>query len=138
MKKYLLCIAVAALALSSCSTISHTASTESVNTEIYNRSTADLSVSSKKITYTFNPTDAYRRAGEKSVKAAAVAKALEANGGGDVLVAPQYEIKKTRNFFGVTKIKYVTVTGYPATYNNVHATTTAEAEVVKTLKCPKK
>lgn len=137
MKKYLLCAAVAALALSSCSTITHTASTESVNTEIYNRSTADLTVSSKKISFTFNPTDTYRRAGEKAVKAAAVAKALEANGNGDVLVAPQFEIKKTRGLFG-TKITYVTVTGYPATYNNVHATTVSEAEVVRTLKCPKK
>lgn len=137
MKKYLLCAAVAALALSSCSTITHTASVESVNTEIYNRSTADLNVSSKKISFTFNPTDAYRRAGEKAVKAAAVAKALEANGNADVLVAPQFEVKKTRNLFG-TKVKYVTVTGYPATYNNVHATTVSEAEVVRTLKCPKK
>lgn len=130
--KKLFIVAVAAIALSSCSTITHTASVEPVNTEVYNRSNADLNVSTQKISYTFTPNATYRRAGEKAVKAAAVAKALEANGKADVLVAPQFEVKKTRGLFS-TKVKYVTVTGYPATYKNVHPTTKAEAEVVSTL-----
>lgn len=133
MKKYFFVAAVAALALSSCSTITHTASTEAVDTEVYNRSNADLKVSHEKISYTFTPNNTYRRAGEKAVLRAAVAKALEANGNADVLVAPQYEVKKTRGLFS-TKVKYVTVKGYPAKYTNVHPTTVTEAQVVNALK----
>lgn len=137
MKKILL-VAVVAMALCSCSTITHTASVEPVNTELYNRSNADLNVSSNRIKYTFTPNDTYRRAGEKALKAAAVAKALEANGNADVLVAPQYEVKKTRGLFR-TQVKYITVTGYPATYKNIHPTTKAEAEIVSELKgCSRK
>ncbi|MDE7387905.1 MAG: lipoprotein [Muribaculaceae bacterium] len=132
MKKSLFLAAVAALALSSCNTISHTASTETINTQMYNRSTADLKVSPEVIKYTFVADNTYRRAGEKSVKNAAIAKALEANGGGDLLVAPQFEIKKHRGLFR-TKIVSVTVTGHPATYVNVHPTTKDEAEVINTL-----
>ena len=133
MKKSFFIAAIAALALSSCSTITHTASTEAVDTEVYNRSNADLKVSPKKITYTFTPNNPYRRAGEKAVLRAAVAKALEANGDADVLVAPHFEVKKTRGLF-TTKVKYVTVKGYPATCTNVHPTTVSEAQVIGTLK----
>lgn len=133
MKKSFFIAAVAALALSSCSTITHTASTETVDTEVYNRSNADLKVSPVKISYTFTPNASYRRAGEKAVLRAAVAKALEANGNADVLVAPQYEVKKTRGLFS-TKVKYVTVKGYPATYTNVHPTSVNEAQVVNALR----
>ena len=103
-----------------------------MDTELVNRSTADLKVSDRKITYTFTPTSAHRRAGMKSMKAAAVAKALEADGDADVLVAPQFEIKKTRGLF-LTKVKYITVKGYAGKYTNVHATTPGEADVVNTL-----
>lgn len=133
MKKQMLFAAAAAvLMLSSCSTITHTASTEAVDTEIYNRSNAALEVSTNKITYTYTPDAAHRRAGKKAVLRAAVAKALEANGDADVLVAPQYEVKETSVLFS-TKIKYVVVKGYPAKYKNVHATTTEEAQVVNIL-----
>lgn len=132
MKKTLLLAAVAIMALSSCDTISHTASTENINTQMYNRSTADLKVSPNVIKYTFEANNTYRRAGEKSVKNAAIAKALEANGGGNLLVAPQFEIKKHRGLFR-TKIVSVTVTGHPATYVNIHPITKDEAEVINTL-----
>ena len=131
-KQVLFAAAAAVLMLSSCSTITHTASTEAVDTEVFNRSNADLNVSTQKITFTYNPDAAHRRAGKKAVLRAAVAKALEANGNADVLVAPQYEVKETRGLF-TTKIKYVTVKGYPATYKKVHATTSAEAQVVNIL-----
>lgn len=131
-KQVLFAAAAAVLMLSSCSTITHTASTEAVDTEVFNRSNADLNVSTQKITFTYNPDAAHRRAGKKAVLRAAVAKALEANGNADVLVAPQYEVKETRGLF-TTKIKYVTVKGYPATYKNVHTTTSAEAQVVNIL-----
>lgn len=133
MKKQLLFVAAAAtLMLSSCSTITHTATTEAVNTEVFNRSNANLDVASQKITYTFTPDASHRRAGKKAVIRAAVAKALEANGNADVLVAPQYEVKETRGLFS-TKIKYVTVKGYPAKYKDVHSTTVGEAQVVNIL-----
>lgn len=131
-KQVLFAAAAAVLMLSSCSTITHTASTEAVDTEVFNRSNADLNVSTQKISFTYNPDAAHRRAGKKAVLRAAVAKALEANGNADVLVAPQYEVKETRGLF-TTKIKYVTVKGYPATYKNVHPTTSAEAQVVNIL-----
>lgn len=141
MKKTLLAAAaIAVLGLASCSSISHTSTTEAVNTEILNRSTAELEVSPKKITYTFTTTPPHRRAGgEKALKAAAVAKALEQNGNADVLVAPQYTVVKSKGL-GPWKIKSVTVTGYPAFYKNVHQTTQAEADVVNTLRgaCPTK
>lgn len=120
MKKYLL-IAVASIAtlgLASCSSIRHTASIEPVDTEVISRSTADLVVAPQKISYTFHPSKAVRRTGEKAVIKTAVAEALKANGNADVMVGFQYEIKKTKNFFGKTTIKYVTVEGYPATYKN--------------------
>lgn len=120
MKKYLL-IAVASIAtlgLASCSSIRHTASIEPVDTEVISRSTADLVVAPQKISYTFHPSKAVRRTGEKAVIKTAVAEALKANGNADVMVGFQYEIKKTKNLFGKTTIKYVTVEGYPATYKN--------------------
>ncbi|MBD5228705.1 MAG: hypothetical protein HDS69_01465 [Bacteroidales bacterium] len=131
-KQVLFAAAAAVMMLSSCSTITHTATTEGVDTEIYNRSNAALDVASKKITYTYQPDASHRRAGKKAVLRAAVAKALEANGDGDVLVAPQFEVKETRGLF-TTKIKYVTVKGYPANYKNVHATSAEEAQVVNIL-----
>lgn len=129
MKKVILFAAVAALALSSCSTISNTASTEVVDTELMNRSTADLKVSDHKISYTFYPTSAERRAGMKSMYAAAIQKAIDANGGGDIIVAPQYEVKKKGR-----KVQYIKVTGYVGKYVNVHSTTVEEAKVASTLK----
>lgn len=127
MKKCYLIAAVAALALCSCSSLTKTAHYEDVNTALASRSTADLKVSPTKITYTMKPSKAIQKGGLKNVKNAAVAEALAKNGG-DVLVAPQFEYN-TR----MGKIKYITVTGYPATYTNVHPTTVQEAEVINIL-----
>lgn len=120
MKKYLYLAVVsfATLGLASCSSIRHTASIQPVDTHIVSTSTADLDVASQKISYTFKPSKAVRRTGEKAVIKTAVAEALKANGNADVMVGFQYEIKKTKNFFGKTNIKYITVEGYPATYKN--------------------
>lgn len=75
---------------------------------------ADLVVSPNKITYTYRPTDDVNRGGEANVINTAVRKALEANGGGDVLVEMQFTLKKS----GKKNVKEVTVSGYPATYKN--------------------
>ncbi len=125
-------MALASMFLTSCSTISHTATTLNVDSKIVNRTTADLVVSDKVIKYTFNPTSAHQRAGLKSMKAAAVAKALEANGNGDVIVCPEFEIKKTRGVFK-TNVKYITVTGHVGTYEKFHQTTQQEADIINTL-----
>lgn len=133
MKKLLFLAAVAALGLSSCTTVSNTAYTEEVNTEMYNRSYADLQVSDKVISYTLNVSAAQSRAGVKSCKAAAVSKALEVNGGGDLIVNPQYEVTIRREFLG-KRILSVKVTGHPATYRNVHPMTQNEVDIVTSLK----
>lgn len=140
MKKLLLLLAVASMFVTSCSTISNTASTQNVDTKIVNRTTANLIVSDKVIKYTFIPTGAHQRAGLKSMKAAAVAKALEVNGNGDVIVCPEFEIKKTRGLFK-TNVKYITVTGHVGTYEKFHSTTQEEADIINTInggtKCKK-
>jgi len=134
MKKNILlgAVACAALSLASCTSVKHTASTMAVDSQLNNVTTADLSVSDKVVSFTYNPDAAHRRAGEKSVKAATVSKALEANGGGDVLVAPQFEVTKKHGLFG-SKITSVTVKGHPAVYKNFHPTTKTEAETVVIL-----
>lgn len=120
MKKIqLLLLSLGLMTLASCSSVSHTSTTIPVQTEILSASTADLNVSQKKISYTYRPSKAVRRCGEKAVISTAIAEALKANGNADVLVGFEYEIKKTRNLFGSTTIKYVTVIGYPATYVNI-------------------
>lgn len=121
MKKFYLSaiFAVGLLAMSSCSSVRHTAAIVPVTTTVESPTKADLVVSSQKISYTFRPSSAVRRTGEKGVISTAVAEALKANGNADVLVAFQYEIKKSRNIFGHQSIKYVTVEGYPATYANM-------------------
>lgn len=137
MKKIALFAAVAAvMGMASCSTVSNTATTQAVDTEILSRSTADLKVSNTRVTYTFVPTNDHRRAGMKSMKAAAITAALEANGNAAVLVAPQFEIKEKHGLFGSRKVKYIKVSGYPASYTNVHATTKAEAETINLLEFP--
>lgn len=124
MKKLLLSAAVVAmLGLASCSTINQSSAVVPVLTEVVSQSTVDLKVAPQKIQYTLNPSKAVRKGGDQNVINTAVAEALKANGNADVLVGMQYKIKRTRNLFGVTKIKYVTVEGYPATYVNFTPTT---------------
>lgn len=114
----MIAVALTVFALSSCSSVRHTSTTVDVDTKVVAAATADLNVSSKKISYTLKPSSAVKRSGEKNVIKTAVAEALKANGNADVLVGFQYEIKRTRNIFGCSRIKYVTVEGYPATYQN--------------------
>ncbi len=116
MKKFLLmATVVAAMFATSCSSIQNTATTKNVDSKIVSVMTADMMVGPR-VSYTLNPTAAQRKAGDKSVKAAAVAALLEQNGGADVLVAPEFEIKRTNG-----KVNYVKVSGRPATYVNFQA-----------------
>ena len=131
-------VSVAAmLGMNSCTSISNSAYTKVVDSSISNRSYADLEVSNKVITYKYEVDWAHSRAGEKSCKAAAVSAALQANGGGDLIVNPQFEVKKHRTLFG-KKIIYVIVTGHVATYKNVHPMTQPEADLIMSLKGKKR
>lgn len=109
-------VAIAAmLCAGGCSSIHKTATELAVSTEIVSYNEADLEVSPNKVTYFYKPSKSEKRGGNKNAISCAVAEALKANGNADVMVAPQYIVKKKRG-----KVKEVTVTGYPATYKNFH------------------
>ena len=117
MKKVFILAALAAATLSSCTTVTQTASTENVDTSIKSYNVADLDVSPKRVTYTYETTAKTRRGGKKNILNTAVQEALKANGGGDVLVAPQFTTYHYRGLI-IKKITRVTVSGYPASYKN--------------------
>lgn len=137
MKKFFLISAlVAMVGLSSCTTITSTAYTEAVESGIYNRSYANLEVADNPVSYTLQCSWAQSRSGMNSCKAAAVQECLRANGGGDVLVNPQYEVKAKRSLFG-KKIQYVKVTGKVGKYKDIRPISEKEVEIVSTLKVKK-
>lgn len=114
-KKFFILLSVTAmLGMASCTTTISSARIEHFNSAAITATFADLAVSPNKITYTYRPTDDVNRGGEVNVINTAVRKALEANGGGDVLMEMQFTLKKS----GKRKVSEVTVTGYPATYKN--------------------
>lgn len=117
MKKVFLSIFVVGMALTSCTTVTKTASSIDVENSLKTSTSADLIVSPTKITYTHKTSKKERKAGKKNIINSAIQAALEANGGGDVLVAPQYVAVKKSGLWG-SKIKTVTISGYPATYKN--------------------
>uniref|UniRef100_UPI0015ABAE02 hypothetical protein n=1 Tax=Alloprevotella sp. TaxID=1872471 RepID=UPI0015ABAE02 len=117
MKKFFISLAVVALALTSCSTVNSTATVMDVPTQMHSFNEADLQVSDKCITYTYVPTKEVQRGGEMNVRRMAVAEALQANGGGDVLVQPNYQTTVRRGLLS-KKVKKVVVTGHVGTYKN--------------------
>lgn len=117
MKKVILGVLVA-LTATSCTTVRKTATTMDVDARINNRTTADLTVSPEKVTLTYRPAKKVRRGGLKNAKAAAVQEVLKNCGNADVLVHAQFETAVRTGLFGNKKIKYVTVSGYPATFKN--------------------
>ena len=86
MKKFFLSALVVGLSLASCTTVTKTASTLDVATGLKAQSTADLIVSSQKITYTHHTISAERKGGKQNVINAAIQAALAQNGNADVLV----------------------------------------------------
>ena len=114
-KKFFFFISVMAmLGMTSCTTTLNSSKTKDFGSSAITATFADLVVSPHKITYTDKPTDDVRRGGEVNVINTAIRKALEMNGGGDVLVELQTTVKKS----GKRNVKEVTVSGYPATYKN--------------------
>lgn len=112
-KKIMFFALMAAISLSSCTTLKKTATSIDVASVVQSNNQAELDISKSKITYTYRVPSKIAKLGEKNAINAAVIEALNENGGGDVLVAPQYEIVKKKS-----KTKRVTVTGYPGTYKN--------------------
>lgn len=125
MKKiFFLLLMFVALATTSCKTIDATATYQHPSTYINTATVADLDVSNVRISFTFKPSNQVRRGGSQNVIKAAVREALRINGGGDVLVDLEYiTVSKTRllsYIFGLSPIREVTVSGYPAKYKNFH------------------
>lgn len=117
MKKLFIIGIVLATALTSCTTVTKTASTIDVASSLKSCSEADLEISQTKVNYVHRTSSKERKGGRNNVINSAIKATLQANGNADVLVAPQYEIVKKSGLFG-SKIKTVTVTGYPANYKN--------------------
>lgn len=119
MKKlsFLLC---AVAVLTSCSVVRQSASVNAPVSYVNTATVADLEVSPKRITYTFVPSKDVRRGGDRNVILSAVRSALYENGNADVLVDMEYVTSHRPAFIGLSSIRMITVTGYPATYKNFH------------------
>ncbi len=122
LNKILIAGCMAALCMTSCTTVKKTASAIDVNNSLRSKTKATLVVQDQRVSYTLRPTKAIRRGGLDNVKAAAVSEVLKQNNGADVLVDPQFETRIRKGLFG-KKIKYVTVTGYPAKYQSFETAT---------------
>ena len=117
-----LTLLIAIFALTSCNSIRTSATYQDPTNILRTATVADLDVSDTKITFTFKPSFAVRRGGDKNVIKAAVQEALRINGGGDVLVGMEYiTVSKITILPFVSRIREVTVTGRPAKYTNFHS-----------------
>lgn len=129
MTRNILAAGVAVLALSSCSTITHTSQTAAIDTQLYNLTVADMNVSPKKdsvtVDWKWNPLSTVSL---KAQKETATHTLLNKNDA-DVLVEPQYIVNRRGIFRGGS----VTVTGYPATYSNFRPMTAEDAEKIATV-----
>lgn len=119
MKK--LFIILGCVCLVSCATIKDTACYQNPNNFVNTATAADLQISSTRISFTYTPGKEVRRGGDQNVINTAVREALRNNGGGDVLVAMEYITLCKSAMPGISGIRQITVTGYPATYINFHS-----------------
>lgn len=129
MTRKILAAGIAALALNSCSTITHTSQTAAVDTQVYNLTVADMKVAAKKdsvtVDWKWNPLSTVSLSAQKQTATHTLLGKNEA----DVLVEPEYIVKRRGLFRGGS----VTVTGYPATYSNFRAMTADDAEKIATI-----
>lgn len=107
---------VCLLIFASCSSIEKTATTENVQTQVTSLANSRLVVG-QKLVYSMTPSKNIRRKGLENVKNAAISEALKTHGNADVLLNPEFEIRKHHGLFG-SRITGITVTGYPATYTD--------------------
>ena len=122
-KSSLFLLILLAVAVTSCKTIRSTAEYKDPTTFLRNVTIADLEVADERISFTFEPSRQVRR-GDNVLKAA-IREALRLNGGGDVLVDLEYVVISKAPYisyiFGLSPIREVTVSGYPAKYTNFHS-----------------
>lgn len=110
MKKVTLALAaVCLLGLASCKTNYWTATEVPATNMLVTNTIANLEVG-QKVTFRYNVPANVRKGGTKNCKAAAIQAMLKANGGADVIVAPEYNYDNT--------LTYIEVTGRPAKYVN--------------------
>lgn len=131
MKKYLLLVSVVALAcLSSCTTVRKTATTTSVNTQVYQYPTvADLDVKGKiekTVEWNFVPCN-FGQPSLELRKNNTVAEIVKENGA-DVLLEPQ--ISFTKVSFGK---RTLVITGYPAAFKSFRKANSADLEALKAV-----
>ena len=129
MTRKILAAGIAALALSSCSTITHTSQTASVDTRLYNLTVADMKVANAKdsvtVDWKWNPLSTISLKAQKESATHALLNRNDA----DVLVEPQYIVTRRGIFRGGS----VTVTGYPATYTDFRPMSSEDAEKIATV-----
>ena len=116
--KKLFILAIAAVLITSCTTITKTATSKPVESEVITSVLADLEVSPNKVNYYYVPTIAVHKAGVKNILNSAIREALAANGDADVFVGLEHEVKYRRFFFIFTTVEHIVVSGYPAKYKN--------------------
>lgn len=128
MTRNLFIIALAVMALTSCTTISNTAYTQGVDTKICNMTVADLEVDTVKAMNTVSWNWSLLGCGSISDKKKNAEGELLIEKDADILVEPQYVVNRRGIFRGGS----LTVTGYPATYRNFRSMTQADAEMIAT------
>lgn len=124
---------IALIAATSCSTLSHEATTAKVDAKIVSMTVGDMKVSKEKASATaewkWTPFNAIK---PSEIQLTATAKLLKETNS-DVIVEPMVEITRRGLFRGGS----VTVTGYPATYTGFHPMTGTEANAYATSRlCP--
>ena len=123
--KKLFIFAIVATVLTSCGSFTQTTASDTkfISTSTHTRVgiakpitavIADLEVSPNKITFLYVPTKAVRNGGFENIVNCAVQEALRENGGADVLVALEQQVKYNNS----GECESITVTGYPAKYKN--------------------
>lgn len=114
------------MALSSCTTITHTSKVADIDTRVFNLTVAELEVKKEKAeataSWNWTPFSTFNLNEAKDNITAEVLKTT----GCDVLVEPQFEVKRRGFLRGGT----ITVTGYPAIYKNFHNMTPEEAKII--------
>lgn len=133
-KKILPAVIVFAGILASCSSIRHTSDTANVQTTVATFAVADLQVAPQKVSKTtswsYNP---FKRVSVGLLKENTEAALVNENNA-DILIEPQYIVEKR----GFLRGGSVTVTGFPAKFENFHKMTPQEAEILRSVPAPEK